>query len=648
MITKKELVRIIAKKAAIADTSAKELFDLFLRKIATELQPGDSAQFSNVGYFHFRKGKVKKEATDPDGSRIEYLDLIIFSTSQQLDIKSAGDLIFSVPDAGGGVDNLDAHFSLSVGKPVLPNLAGSKSAAYSTDELQEILNRKVENLMVNLYKDETTVAASEILLVDVKVIDQDQYELELEENTELNLSPDADDTIHSSEQLKSIAWSFGKDLSNQIEEPSHSEDDKLNLNETEKPSESEFKDKEWIESLETTDKKPDAEFEIEEALDEPGKAVDFTETAGEQTIVEHNEQDIIEFKDHELNKEIFYDNPDELQELTDNDINESIDADKIADKLMDDVDLSDLEIEMDDFEVSDNDEKMGKFERIRSISSSHSEEKSLKDIEGFDNFIDDKIDIGKDSIINKDDIKDIDVTENKFKPVKLNKPKKEPKLTPAKPTRKKELKLNRVDLKKSRRQYDRKTSGTKFLIILLAIAGVIGVIYLLTQSKTDSELYESVTITQGKSGNTTYIERSYDVPVNYPYEKSQEDLKIEAIKTPTETSDIKPKNNNVTTQPPVENVGNTHQPPVVKSGFAPPGTPVQAAYNIIRYNNKFVVQVASFLSQEMAKNEEINYASLGYNAFIERAVIDGKAWYRVRVGNFNSLETAKQFRKSQQ
>ena len=71
---KAELVKIIAKKAAVSESLAKELFDLFLRKIADELQPGESAQLSNVGYFHLRKGKIKIESEDTEGENIEYID----------------------------------------------------------------------------------------------------------------------------------------------------------------------------------------------------------------------------------------------------------------------------------------------------------------------------------------------------------------------------------------------------------------------------------------------------------------------------------------------------------------------------------------------------------------------------------------------
>ena len=130
-MNKAELVKIISKKAAVSETSSKELFHFFLRKIADELQPGDSAQFSNVGYFYLRKGKIKKEGKDAEGEKVEYLDLIIFSSESQFNIKSPDNLVFSVPELKDTEqDNLDAHFSLSAGKPVLADL-DSKSTFVS-------------------------------------------------------------------------------------------------------------------------------------------------------------------------------------------------------------------------------------------------------------------------------------------------------------------------------------------------------------------------------------------------------------------------------------------------------------------------------------------------------------------------------------
>ena len=226
-MNKAELVKIISKKAAVSETSSKELFDFFLRKIADELQTGDSAQFSNVGYFHLRKGKIKKEGKDAEAEKIEYLDLIIFSSTLQLNIKSPDNLVFSVPEPKDTeTDNLDSHFSLSADKPVLPDLDSKSTFASDSPEFgtDKILMRKVESLMVNLEMQESNQVDSEFFLVDMKTIDEDQFEIELdEESKRKNSEKEPASTIHSSEKLINKAWDFGKDLTKQIKEESVSE-----------------------------------------------------------------------------------------------------------------------------------------------------------------------------------------------------------------------------------------------------------------------------------------------------------------------------------------------------------------------------------------------------------------------------------------
>lgn len=713
MLTKKELVKIISKKAAVIDTSAKELFDLFLRKLAIELLPGETAQFSNEGYFHFRKAKVKKENTSADGNRVEYLDLIIFSPSDQLNIKSAGNLIFSVPEGpGGSQDNLDAHFSLSVGKPVLPNLEGSKSAAYSTDELQEILNRKVESLMIMLHKDESAIADSEILLVDVKSINQDQFELELNEEARAKNSQKSDDAIHSSEQLKSIAWSFGKDLSNQISGDTLSGDDSgINLTEKGKSESSEFENREFENPDSDIEIELDKELKIDETINLSGtkdetvfnKSDDFTADLSESendfedisislsgdksdrdinqseirdagdisepdesieeeirlidkqidddfNLSDEPELDTIKINEGELDKmfSLPYDKSDEEIDLSDDKIKESIDANVFAESLLKQDDLKDLDIEMNDFEVSDNDEKMGKFERVRSISSSYNELLSIKDINGFDNFIEDRIDIKNRSVTGKnniDNLKDPDESKKLLGPVK-SKGKNEKLSTLTE--KKKDLKLNRIESKKVRQNFDRKSLTKRTLLIFTLVAGVVFIIYLLSGNQKSSDVYDEVLLHPTGSENTTYVERTYDIPVNYPYEKSKEDLLIAGLEPPIQATDNKAVQNIVDTKPTVKVLPGKQEAPKVSPNQRPSGTPVQAAYSIFQYGNIFTVQVSAFRSESTAQQVVSKYSKDGYNVFIERSTIDGILWYRVRVGNFDSLEEAKKFRTSQQ
>ncbi|MFC2102974.1 SPOR domain-containing protein [Bacteroidota bacterium] len=656
-MTKKELVRIISKKAAVVDTSAKDLFDLFLRRLPAELQLGESAQFSNVGHFHFRKGKIKKESTDADGNRIEYLDLIIFSPSSgELDIKSADNLVFSVPDVqSSNGDDLDAHFSLSVGKPVLPNLEGSKSTVYSTDELQEILNHKVENLMVNLRKDESAIADSEILLLDIKDIDQDQFELELDEKVKLKNSEKSDNSIHSSEQLKSIAWSFGKDLSNQMDADTLSDDDIENdLNGKTLTESSEFGDRGWDET--------DSESEIDTSestidnsvnsynktgdtlISPPGEVSDeenkLLEISDQETIAENNS---VEQKDEKADKifDLTEITNDDVNDLTEKKIEEAINADELAESLLEEVDMKDLEIEMNDFEVSDNDEKMGKFERVRSISSSINQSKPIKEIEGFDNFIEDKINITSNSVMRKNNNDVIENSDDEKELLTSPEPKNKTDNSLTFKEKKKGLKLNRLESKKISQKYDRKSSRAKFLIVFAIMAGVVAIIYLLTNNEQSTSTYDEVVIPPKTSANTTYIERTYEIPVNYPYAKPEVEIQVDGLGPSVQNAE-----NINESKPPVEVVSDRQEPPISKSGNKPSGTPVQAAYSIYQYENTFVVQVSAFRSETTARQEVEKYVTMGYISFIERATIDGALWFRVRVGNFDTLEDAKQFRTS--
>ncbi|MCH7773162.1 MAG: SPOR domain-containing protein [Bacteroidetes bacterium] len=78
----------------------------------------------------------------------------------------------------------------------------------------------------------------------------------------------------------------------------------------------------------------------------------------------------------------------------------------------------------------------------------------------------------------------------------------------------------------------------------------------------------------------------------------------------------------------------------------PSGTPVESAYNIYKYEDIYIVQVAAFRKKDSAEKEAAKHIAKGYNAFLEEAIMDGVTWHRVRVGNFDTLEKAKQFRKS--
>ncbi len=614
---KAELVKIISKKAAISESSSKELFDLFLRKIADELHAGESAQFSNVGYFHLRKGKIKKDSKAANGSKIEYLDLIIFTSSMQFNIKSPDNLVFSVPEPEDtDLNNLDEHFSLSADKPVLPDLDSKNTFAADLHEVDvdKILNRKVESLMVNLQKEERIQADSEFLLVDMKIIDEDQFELELdEESKRKNSEKISDSTIHSSEKLKSRAWDFGKDLTKQIKEESISEVGKNNK------------------VTKVKDEITGWDF---------GKR--FWGTPPPLAIRSKIELDKTELKETSVKKKVFDD-----KKLKD--------KKEPADKIIKKREIENLEIEMDDFQVSHKEEKIGKFERVRSITSSLNVEASLEEVRGFEEFLDDNINTEDEEIDYDNEFKKITSKAEQFRSEETKKSlEKTAVIEEKKSYIQKDIKLNRVEAVRKHRRESKKISAKKFLTVTGIFIIVAGVFFLLMKNRSTTEIIEETLPPIERIENATYIERSYDLPVTYPYLKPETDMRVIGFSS-TDYKDVKPEKiigdklppkKVLETKLPIKKEVAVEKPKVSFPVKKPSGTPVQSAYNIYKYEDIYIVQVAAFRKENSAEKEAAKHIAKGYNAFLEEAIIDGVTWHRVRIGNFETLEKAKQFRKS--
>jgi len=617
MMKKAELVKIISKKAAVSESLAKELFELFLRKIAAELQPGESAQFSNVGYFHLRKGKVKLEKKDVIGEDIEYLELIIFSLSPQFDAKSTDNLMFSVPELKDTKqDNLDGHFSLSADKPVLPDVVSKNT--FNSDlhevDVDEILKRKVESLMVNLSKEERKLADSEFFLVDMKTIDEDQFELESNEASKRKISEKTPDrTIHSSEKLKSRASDFGKDLTKHISEETISETDKGKNDKEDKDEITgwDFGKRFWGLTPTSSESSKEDIYNTE-----PKKSSAKEKVINDSKLKEEKDQSEIRTKKKEIEN---------------------------------------LDIKMNDFKVSEKEEKIGKFERVRSITSSLNEEVTSKELKGFEEFLDDNINVEDEGISIDDDYKKITSKAEQFRSDETKKTLKESPVEEKKKSKaNKDIKLNRTEAVRKHRSNYRKSSAVKILTIASIFIIIVGAGYLFFKEYSSTENVEETLTPITRIDNATYIERTYDIPVTYPYLKPETEMKVIGFIS-TDSKDVNPEKiivdktptkNIVEKKPPIKKEIIEEKPTVSYPVIKPSGTPVQSAFNIYKYEDIYIVQVASFRKKNSAEKVAAKYIAKGYNAFLEEALIEGVTWHRVRVGNFDTLEKAKQFRKS--
>jgi len=93
------------------------------------------------------------------------------------------------------------------------------------------------------------------------------------------------------------------------------------------------------------------------------------------------------------------------------------------------------------------------------------------------------------------------------------------------------------------------------------------------------------------------------------------------------------------TPPPTDTVAEVTPEPTIKpkptvtTPAEPPTPPQQAG---------FVVQVGSYLNYELAESMADRYKSRGYEAFLVPTDVDGKEFYRLRIGVFDTYAEAKQ------
>ena len=620
---KTDLVKLITRKAGVSDSSANEFFDIFLRDIAGEMELGESARFSNLGYFHYRRGKIKKQSDEKDAHKIENLDLIIFSPSSQLNIKSHDNVVFCIPETHDGVqETIDTHFSLSVGKPVLPQLEGKESTE-NADHPSEVDYRKFENkarnLIANLHIEESIKSDGEILLVDIRSIDSDQFELELnEEAIKKNSGKISESSIHSSEKLKTKAWDFGSILSKQIEEKEDS--NSKAKTDTEKTRSENAKwdfGKRFWGNVPPSKNNPEVKSQVKE-----------------QEKPQETKTEIKEADEPDLSDELF----------------------DLEDDLLPD-------IEMDDFKIPDEQDKIGKFERVRSIHSSL--KKEFKDIPGTEPEEEKTAESETDKPDNDEFYQQLKSKVGDYqkgdKNVEAETEDIEDNSLEMKAAET-EMKLNRLEKRRDLR-YERKNNSSLVIKIIAVLIIIVGGLYLLFKENGNGTVKEVVSKVK-KNDNTTYVERNYDVPVTYPYDKKDDNREISGIDLTKEKDSAPEKNSDVATTD--EKTGNNEtgkndinkkeQPVVTKpvektvvnktvENNSNDG-PVLIESNIYNYGEYYVVQISSFRSKPVAENTVSQYNSQGFKAFIETVDINGNDWYRVRVGNFKTLEEAQKFKNS--
>lgn len=695
-MTKAELIRKLAKNSGIPDQDAKIFFELLLKRISSDTKIGQSLFLNGFGYFYLIKGSIKKPVYSYNDNQVseEEIDLILFSEESDLKNSDTKGLVFSIPFSDDDdFHPIDAAFSLSIGKPLIPLRGVPFDDIYiptSGYEYRRLIESKVDKVISNAVIAELAESFP-ILVIDARSYNSNQVQLKWTDTADAETSekviPDEQPVQKTelseyekqTQELKNIAWDFGEDLSQQIEAESILDiaDEKISFDLNQKKDETtqdEIKQEKFNEEntetlieesfIEIGEKdltKPveislseNADTESSEKLDE---LLNFNENTSE---VKNEDADVISSESSEplLIQSDISGNSDEL-------LIDEIQIDEIQIDGIQNDDTSEQTIEITETPDSDEDkqfwENTSKYFETYIPNKSQGESKEVEATASSDN-----------EIINEDHNHSEEIKEDTY-----------PELSEAENESASNLQeeTNRNDIsdvesieedeeavkeqtEQKAEYYEpvEKKNYLPFIIFPLIVIVLSLALYWYLEFFQKKEIpVKNVNISLN-TANTTVIKRDYDIPVSTPYPLQTEGTTLnqnaatseEVVKEDVKKEDVV-INEQVDKQPEVkiEKKEIKPEPPAKIPDIKPLSSTtttltkpkaLNVGNNIFKYGDYFVVQVASFRASSISENEAGKYRNKGYNAFVETAEIQGRGtWYRVRVGNFSTKEEAQNF-----
>ena len=678
-MTKAELIRKITKRAGVPDSEAKVFFEIFLKRASELLNPGQAVLLKGFGHFQYRKGKIKTHSGEGAGQEAIYVDLMVYYPSKQYEQEIKENLIFNIPaiQQTENFNPVDACFSLSIGKPVIP-LKGVKSVDFFIPltgmELRGIVETKVEKLLTDIEIVKEHTRGNEILVIDSDAFAANQLEfnwgeVSVKEISQIELATKRKNTNVVGTKENEIKWDFGEDLSKEIEEESILDIEKEPVFVSENDSIENVEDEivDWNFGVTVVD-------EAEE--EEVPKLVFENPITEEQTgeLINKFQPDTEEKENPELKE--FDGDFERVKSFSSKFFTEEtkpkLDEDKSWKFGKTTVSYDDFEPDTEIIEKSTSSKELENKVEIKKSPADKILEKDTEKI-----------------VIRDDEINTLGTTieesvEIKEPPLPSTSKKEEVKTVTDEPAYKRSKTLSRRIERDA--HYSRRGSSSIFIIALFVIVAVAVALYFylnknLTVSK--PEIVEQSV--QAPVSPPNIIERDYAIPVSYPYEgngtilsensissteiiKSKEsgaannDIKKNtSIKSGNDKNNTKEKSETVSSIPfPKEN--NRVQSPTDVNLKETPKKNDAAAFsfenlpppadedtkevrnNITQVGSTFTVQVSSWQSKAIAQEQVIKYVSKGYDSYMEQADIPGKGtWYRVKIKGFKSMSDAENF-----
>ncbi|BDQ01675.1 SPOR domain-containing protein [Ignavibacterium sp.] len=658
-MTRAELIKKISRKAGIPDSDIKLFFEILLKRLSSLLKIGQAAYLKEFGYFFLLKGKINQSRLNfiEDNVPDTFIDFILFSLNKDLKSSIEEGLIFNVPTVDDDdFQIVDTYFSLSIGKPLIPIRGTSSDEFYVPTggyELRRLIESKVEKIISEVEILSAYESNPPQIILTSQAFNSNRISLEMTE-PELKLDEEIPDSFLESGEVKKedtlriehVAWDFGVDLSKEIEEETIID----------------FQDNN------ETEAKPDLSADENETEKEPELIVP---DEIEQTVEEIINDDLLTITDKiqtdELNIELNETEPipeisdeiktDEVIELEINPEQENISPQveeelQIEELTVDNIEPDKIEFDYEKRESENETKTSALFEEVKPEEiSKESDENEFEEVESPLPLIDfekhkekekisDKFEIVNEPVEEKseEDLSAISSEEEKQKSTEFDEDK--------------ELKKVREELY----SYQPKKSRVPLLIVLFGSIVIIGMLYFYITQIKNVATKQSEPVAVLKTDKATIVERDFSVPVSYPYPKKEieetiEPVKEDSAKVETDTnqlaSEIKTVEKTETKEPiQQKNIVETKTQQQPKDTFVsqPSVSYERVAPNIFKYKDYYVVQVAAFRSNSIAENEAAKFRNKGYNAFVEKAEIQGMGvWFRVRVGNFPTLREAQEF-----
>jgi cell division septation protein DedD len=572
MISRDELIKIVAQSCGISVEISSFFFEVFVNRISNKLKPGDLLHFHDHGYFHKRNCRIQLEKSHDSPIPKSYLiQLVIFSEEAKIKSDLSSLHFLKIANLKNlWVDDKDFQKSLS---------AGDFAPHTDRNQLIKSFATKAEVIIAGLRKD---------------------YDSELVEELIIPLTFDLNFLIKSGQKNKSVTRTISDRISGNREESKQ-----IKTKEPEIPK----VPKESFEEAKTVTKKVD-------------------KTGTEETLPwSYGAKFLDKEKQGQLGE----------NQIAEADKKEKPDLKKIEDEVQ-----------------KEPAKKLTGFEPVSSRLSPAKEDKDSLDDGDTVKYI---VSSTTDTEEQKEEVKFTEV-KSKTDAFRYQSDKWKSK---SKFGDKGSSRTLRSDSRDNVFRHRRSFLPFVAILAFIVIGAIVIYIYFIKESPQSNQKPNVIANVQPPP-SVEVIERDYEYAVTYPYPKTEEKAEVSGYNKdilltdgtqPVVDTKLKPEvkqesTSEVKSETKPERIPETeiNTPPPVKEEQKIVEAPKEEKSNrIFLYKNFYVVYIASYKSEEDANREADRYFDLGYNAIVESVERGRNPEYRLIVGDFTSIEFAKQFQE---